>query len=106
MREIPYYDEWLNQTTDELLLLLARTLRELSLIEGEISLAESEKMKRRVRAYQESASNSVGGRTQEAEIATITFAATLVELHADKATLLEEKFFILRLLDSRKGADS
>lgn len=106
MREIQHYSDWLKQSDSQLTLLLANTLRELSLIEGEIGLAESEKMKRRVRAYQESGSNSVGGRAQDAEIATITFAATLVELHADKATLLEEKFFILRLLDSRKGAGS
>ncbi len=100
MREIPFYDEWLNKTTDELLLLLANTLRELSQLEIEIGFAESERMKRKVNAYSISESKSASVRAQEGEIASITFAATLVELHSDRATLLEEKFFLLRLLDS------
>lgn len=100
MKEQPNFRSFLSMSHTELWEKLADCEQELVAINSEIALCEADQIRGRSAAYQRSEQASATGRNQEAEVATSTLASTLVELHADKGSLLEEKFFIVRLLDA------
>lgn len=79
---------------------LAEVCTDLANLQQEIGIAEADQIRGRAAAFQRSDQASANGRNQEADVATMTLASTLVELYADKGTLLEQKFFIVRLLDA------
>lgn len=100
MREIPNFTLYLDHSESQLLHRLAIVQRDIALILQEIGICESEKWKARAKALIHSEGSSAATRTQEVEVATVTLVSTEVELRADYGTLLEEKFFIIRLLDA------
>lgn len=100
MREVPDFHIYLNVPRTILYGNLAIVLNEICATEQEIALCEADSIRNKALCYQESTQNSATGRAQEADIATSTLRSTLVELYADKATLIEEKMFLVRLLDA------
>lgn len=100
MREVLPYKRYLGCSHTELYGSLADVCYELSILEQEIALCEADKITAQVDAYQNSTQTSATARNQEAEIYTGVLRRTLVELYCDKATLMEERQFIIRLLDA------
>lgn len=100
MREVLPYRRYIGCSHTELYGSLADVCTELSQLETEIALCEADKITAQVDCYQNSEQSSATARNQEAEIYTGVLRRTLVELYCDKATLMEEKHFIIRLLDA------
>ena len=101
MREVPDFRTYLTLPRTTLYGNLAIVMNEICAIEQEIALCEADSIRNKTISYQQSTQNSATGRAQEADIATSTLRSTLIELYADKATLIEEKHFLLRLLDAQ-----
>ena len=100
VRRVPEFTPYLQYSRYQLVERLAEVHKELADLYQERAIVATETIKARVEALKYSSEKSATARAQEAEIASGTAAATGLELQADHDTLLEEKFFILRLLDA------
>jgi hypothetical protein len=96
----PDFHTYLEWTETKLLSRLAGVAINISHLRDELSFHEAEAIRKRARSLQESAVDSVTRREQDAKVAIAPDQATIVELSRQLEVFLDEKEFILRLLDA------
>ncbi len=96
----PDFHEYLSLDRDGLFAKLAECVTSLTTCLFELGYHEAEETRGRARAYQ-TTEGSANARYQEAAIHVAEDAAVIQELKAQRDVLLEEKQFILGLIDAR-----
>lgn len=75
---------------------------ELAALYGEIAMIEAENVRERAAILQTSGETSSNGRRDRVNMQVVEGPATVIELTAQRDALVEEKWLICRILDSRR----
>lgn len=91
-----------DQSTSELFERLAEVTANLANLSEEIAMIEANTIRERAHAMQTSGETSSSGRRDRVSMTVVEGPATAIELAGQRDALVEEKFFIIRILDSRR----
>ena len=90
------------QNTSELFERLAEVTANLANLAEEIAMIEANNVRERAHVLQTSGETSSNGRRDRVNMSVVEGPATAIELAGQRDALVEEKFFIIRILDSRR----
>lgn len=89
-------------STSDLFERLAEVTANLANLAEEIAMIEANTIRERAHVLQTSGETSSNGRRDRVNMAVVEGPATTVELEGQRDAFVEEKFFIIRILDSRR----
>lgn len=95
------FREYSITSTDDLLSRLSHISTELANLHEEIAMIEAQNVRDKANALQTSGETSSNGRRDRVNMTVVEGPATAIELAGRRDALTEEKWFIVRLLDSR-----
>lgn len=96
------YLQYHAETTDYLLGRLSEVVTELSNLYEELAMVEAGNIRDRARILQSCGETSSNARRDRVNMEVVEGPATALELAGTRDALVEEKWFIVRLLDSRR----
>lgn len=89
--------------TADLVARLSVVCTDLANMYDDIALVEATEVRDRAKAFTESGAGSSSGRRDHATMTVVEPVATGIELKAQRDALLEEKWLIVRILDTRRA---
>ncbi|HXA31486.1 MAG TPA: hypothetical protein VNV87_04435 [Acidimicrobiales bacterium] len=93
------FSDYLTFSPDKLLLRLSEIIEALSSLYAELGYTRAAEFQRKADEWANPRESSVTGRSESARYSAPTETTSLIELECREKALIEEKFFLIRLLD-------
>ena len=94
------FTDYLAMQRNQLLVRLCQVSEELVSVYGEIGLTRSMEFSKKAEMWQNPREDTITGRNNDVHYAAATETIGLIELEAQERALTEEKYLLIRLLDS------
>lgn len=98
------FSDYHNLHTGDLVARLSLVCTDLANLYSEIALVEATEVRDRANAYLAASGTTSASRRDNATMTVVEPVATALELKAQRDALLEEKWLIVRILDTRRTA--
>ena len=99
--DVPNLTTYPSLSGNELLTRLSYVVTELIDLHDEIGMIEAQEVRDKATVMQQSGETSSSGRHDRVNMTVVEPVATGIELRARREALVEEKFFIIRILETR-----
>jgi hypothetical protein len=98
---VEHFTDYLGWQRGQLLYRLAQIAEELASVYREIGLSKAGEYEERREMWMNPRESSVTARDSDARYASATYTLSLIELEAQERALVEEKFLVIRLLETQ-----
>lgn len=100
---LPSFASYPEQPSSVLLDRLCQVVSDLSALYGEIAMIEAQNIRDKAHVLQTSGESSSNGRRDRVNMQVVEGPATAIELAGQRDALVEEKWLLARILDSRRS---
>lgn len=105
MPDVPVILNYIVETDHYLFVRLGVVIQEMIELNGELAMMEADAVRERARVLQTTDATSSAQRRDRVNMEVVEPVATALELRGALAALHEEKWYIIRILDSRRNDD-